>query len=145
MHEMILGTGTNFKQQGQEPVSVTPLVQIGSTVDMENGTAARSLKSTRNQAFSDSESSRENVDDSDLDTASRDCISCSDTDKVSIQTAWKKYRKRVWNSCRLSKGSIWMEVQLKRISDSCQGMWGHDHESIRTDWKCTVVEKLQLL
>ena len=43
--------------------------------------------------------------DSYLDTASGDCLSCSDTDEVSAWTAQKRYRKRVRASCKLSKGS----------------------------------------
>ena len=80
------------------------------------------------------------MDVSNLDTASRDCISFSDTDEVSIRAAHKKYRKRVWASCRLSKGSLWTEAQLKRINDSCQNVWGHDHEIVRTEQKCSLVE-----
>ena len=120
IHELILGTVTSFEQQGQELV--------------------RSLKSTGHQASSDSELSRENVDDSNLDTASGDYITCSDTNEVPVQIAHKKYRKRVWVSCGLSKGSLWMEMQLKRISDSHQDVWGHSHESVRTEWKHALVE-----
>ena len=61
---------------------------------------------------------------SNLDTASRDCFSCSDTEEVSIWTTWKRYRKRVRVSCKLSKGSYWMEAQLKRISNCHQDVWG---------------------
>ena len=60
-------------------------------------------------------------------------LSCSDTNEVSIQTAQKKYRKRVRASCKLSKGSDWMEAQMKRIGDSCQDVQGHDHKIIRTE------------
>ena len=43
-------------------------------------------------------------------------------------------RKRVWASCRLSKGTLWTEIQLKWISDSHQDVWGHDHEEhVRTE------------
>ena len=73
--------------------------------------------------------------DSDLDMASRDCLSCCDTDDVSVQTAQKKYRKRLRASCKLSKGSDWTETQMKRIGDSHQDIWGHDHKIIRTEWK----------
>ena len=75
-----------------------------------------------------------------MDTASRDFVTCSDIDEVTIQTAWKKYQKRVQVSCRLSKGSFWTEAQLKRIGNSHQAMWGHDHESIQREWDCALVE-----
>ena len=68
------------------------------------------------------------------------CVSCLDTDKVSVQTANKRYQEEgTWASCRLSKGSIWTKAQLKRISDSHQDMWGHDHKSIRREWDHTLV------
>ena len=76
--------------------------------------------------------------DSDLDTASGDCCSCSDTDEVSVQTAQKKYRKRVRTSCKLSKGSDWMEAQMKGIGVSHQDVWGHDLAIIRSEQKCTL-------
>ena len=70
--------------------------------------------------------------DTDLDTASRDCLSCSDTDDVSISTQ-KKYRKRVRASCKLSKGSDWTETQIEKNWVSHQEIWGHDHKIIRTE------------
>ena len=75
-----------------------------------------------------------------LDTISGDCIMCSDTDEVSIQTVPKKYQRRVRASCKLKKGNIWTEVQLKRSNDSCQDVWRHDHEIVRPEWKCALAE-----
>ena len=78
--------------------------------------------------------------DSDLDMASGDCLPCSDINDVSMWTPGKKYRKRVKVSCKLSKRSDWMETQIKRIRDSCQDVWGHDHKIIRTEWKHALAE-----
>ena len=75
-----------------------------------------------------------------LDTASGDCLYCSDIDEVSVQIAHKKYRKRVRVSCKLSKGSDWMEAQMKRIRDSHQDVWGLDNKIIRTEWKHALVD-----
>ena len=47
---------------------------------------------------------------------------------------------RVRASCKLSKGSDWMETQMKRIGDSHQDIWGHDHKIVRTEQKCALVE-----
>ena len=33
-----------------------------------------------------------------------------------------------------------MEAQLKRISENCQDVWGHDHEYVRAEQKYTLVE-----
>ena len=78
--------------------------------------------------------------DSDLDTACGVCLSCLDTDEASVWTAHKKYRKRVRASCKLSKGSDWTETQMKRIGDSHQDMWSHDHKIIRREWKHALAE-----
>ena len=61
--------------------------------------------------------------------------SLADTDEVSIWTACKKYRKRVRASCKLSKDSDRSETQMKRIRDSHQHIWGHDHKIIKAKWK----------
>ena len=74
--KLIPETGTSFEQWGQEPVS-PPSSPTRATTDAKDGTAAGSSKSIRYQASSDSESPREDVDDSDMDTAS-----CSETDEV---------------------------------------------------------------
>ena len=78
--------------------------------------------------------------DSNLDTTSRDCLSCLDADDISIRTAWKKYKKRLSASCKPSKGSDWTETQIERIGDSHQNIWGHDHKILRAEWKCALVE-----
>ena len=75
-----------------------------------------------------------------MEAVSRDCVTCSDTDEVTIRTTHKKYWKRVWASCHLDKGNLWSEAQLKWISDSHQAMWGHDQEVIRMDQDCTLKE-----
>ena len=33
-----------------------------------------------------------------------------------------------------------METQMKRIWDSHQDVWGHDHNIVRTEQKCTLAE-----
>ena len=108
------------------------------------------LRSTRDQdskndtnhsgASSDSDVSRGNIADSDMESASRDCTMCLDTDEVTIRTTQRKYRKRVWASCSLGKGSLWLEAQLKQIGDSHQAVWGYDHEIVRTELDCTLEE-----
>ena len=91
-------------------------------------------------ASSSSELSRDNVDNSDMDTASGDCLSCSDTDELSVQTAHKKYQKNIWASCKLSKSNLRMETQQKRINNSHHDVWGNNHKIFRTEQKCTLVE-----
>ena len=35
--------------------------------------------------------------------------------------------------------SLWIETQLKRISENCQDVWEHDHECVGAEQKCTLV------
>ena len=139
MPKLVLEAGPSFGQWGQEPAR-PPSSPTRATTDPDDGTAGGSSRSTGDQASSDSDLSRENVVDSDMDTASSDCITCSDTDEVTVPTARKKYWKRVQASCSLSKGSLWTEAKLKRISNSHWAMWGHDHESVNTEWECALAE-----
>ena len=67
-------------------------------------------------------------------------LMCLDTDEVIIWNARKKYWKRVQASCSLHKSSLWNEAQLKRIGDSCQAIWGNDHEAVRTEWDHALAE-----
>ena len=115
-------------------------VPTRATADPDDSTVAGSLRSTGDQASSDSDLSREDVADSDMDTASGDCITCLDTDEVTVWTTQKKYQKRVRVSCRLSKGSLWTDAQLERIGESHQAMWGHSHESIPAEQDCALAE-----
>ena len=132
------GSGPSSEQGGQEPASLpSPSSAIIGPV---GGTMAGSPKSTEDLASSSSELSRGDVDDSDMDTVSGDCLSCSDTDDASVHTTHKKYRKRVQASCKLSKSNIWMETQQKRINNSHQDIWGNDHKINRTEQKHALAE-----
>ena len=139
MPDLTLETRTSSRQQRQESSSPSSSPTRG-LANPDDEAVAGSSKSTEDWTSSDSGSSKGNMADSDLDTASGECLTCSDTDDVSTQTAQKKYRKRVRASCKLSKGSAWMETQIKRIRDSHQDVWGHDHKIVRTEWKCALVE-----
>ena len=63
-----------------------------------------------------------------------------DTEEVSVHTTQKRYRKRVRASCKLSKGSDWMEAQLKRIRDCHQDAWGHDLAIVKSEQKHTLAK-----
>ena len=139
MPKMVPETRPSTEEWGWEPAN-PPSSPTRATADPDDGTAAASSWSTEDQPSSDSDSSRENLADSNLDTASGDYIMCSDTDEVSIQTAHKQYQRRVRTSCKLSKGNIWTEAQLKRINDSHQDMLGHNHDIIRLEQKHSLVE-----
>ena len=135
--------------QGQEPTNApsSPTKATADPYDCTVGKASRSIRDKDSESranhsgtSSDSNVFRENVADSDMESASGDCISCLDTDEVTIRTPYKKCRKRVQASCSLDKGSLWSVAQLKWISDSHQDVWGHDQEVIRTEPDHTLEE-----
>ena len=76
-----------------------------------------------------------------MESASRDCVTCLDTDEVTVKNAHKKYRKRGEASCSLDKENLWSEVQLKWISNSHQALWAHDKEVIGTEWDHALEEE----
>ena len=92
--KLVLEAGPSAEQQRQEPASPSSSPTRAIT-DPDDGTATGSLQALGDEASSDSDFSRENVAGFNLDTASGGCITCSDADKVSIQTVHKKYQRRV--------------------------------------------------
>ena len=98
--ELVLEAGLSFKQQGQEPTS-PPSSPARATTDPDNGTVAGSLRSTRNEASSDSDLSREDEANSDMDTASGDCVTCLDTDKE----PYEPHRRNTRRGYKLPVGS----------------------------------------
>ena len=139
MPDLTPETGTSSRQQREESCIPSSSPSRGPA-DPDYETVMGNSMSTEDQTSSDSGLSKGNMANSDLDMASGDCISCYDTEDISMWTTQKKYRKRVIASCKLSKGSDWTETQMKRIGDSNQEVWGHDHKIIRTEQKCTVAE-----
>ena len=58
---------------------------------------------------------------------------CSDTKEVAINSAHKKFWKKVWTSCYIAKGCVWSEAQLKQIGDSHQTVWECVYKVIKTE------------
>ena len=95
-------TKTGSRQQRQESSNPSSSPTRGPA-DPDDETVTGSSKNTEDWTSSDLGLLKGNMADSDLDTASGDCLSCSDTDDISMWTTQKKYRKRVRASCKLSK------------------------------------------
>ena len=114
-------------------------MRIGYHLDIDSSCESKKFL-PKNTWYSDSHLSKGSMTDSDLDMTSEDCLSCSDTDDIFVQTTWKKYRKRVRTFCKLSKGSDLTETQMTGIGDSHQDIWGHDHKFVRRDQKCALTE-----
>ena len=60
---------------------------------------------------------------------------------MAIRTTQKRFQKKVRASCSIARGCLWSKAQLKQIKDSCQAIWGSDHEIIWTEWKITLREE----
>ena len=101
---------------------------------------AGSPKSTTDQVSSGTRSSRGSLLDSNLDTASGECLSCSDTNEISMRTVHKKYRERVRVSYKSSKGVDWMDIQMKRIKGGHQDGRGQDLKIVSTEQRCTLAD-----
>ena len=102
-------TGTGSVQQRQESSSPSSS-SMRTLANPDYKATTGSSKCTTDWTSSESGSSKRDMADSDLDTASGDCLSCLDTDDISVWTAQRKYRKRVRASYKLSKGRDWTEV-----------------------------------
>ena len=149
MPKLALEARPSSKRQGSEPTS-PPSSPTKVTADPDDITVVGISRSTEDQdseiianhsgVSSNLDASKENVVDSHMESASRDCFTCSHTDEITIRIAQKKYRKRVQASCSQGKGNLRSEAQLKWMGDNCQVVWGHDQEIIRTERNCFLEE-----
>ena len=65
---------------------------------------------------------------------------CSDTEEVAINSACRKFWKKVQSPCSITKGCLWLEAHLKWIGDSCQAVWESNYEVIKTEWDLPLKE-----
>ena len=105
-----------------------------STGDCSRDLAVAVRKDNANQGGDESDSdsdSLESAANSIPESATGDCLSCSDTKQAAVKSAHKKFHKKVWASCSLAKWDLWKEAQLGQIGDCCQTMWGVTMKSSR--------------
>ena len=77
---------------------------------------------------------RENAADSDLESGLRGLSHLFRYGGAqAIRMAWKRFQKRVWASCSITRGCLWSEAQVRQIKDSYQAIWDSDHEIVRTE------------
>ena len=76
---------------------------------------------------------QEDAADSGCKSATGYCLMCSDTKEVTINSTHKKFWKKVWASCNITRGCLWSEAQLKQISNSHQAVWESDYKVIQTE------------
>ena len=111
------------------------MVALGSTEEHEREDKTDYCGDESNQ-----DESRENTADSSLESASRDCLTCLDTEEVTIRTTGKRFKKKFQASSSITRGCLWYEAQQKQIVDSHQAVWGTDHEIIQTEQELTLEE-----
>ena len=78
---------------------------------------------------------QESAADSGPKSATGDCLTCSDTKEAAVNSAHKKFCKKVWASCNITQGCLWLEAQLKWICDSHQAVWESNNEVIKREWE----------
>ena len=89
---------------------------LGSTVDHDRDSAVDVSGDDASQSGDESDSSnnsQESAVDSGPESATRDCLICLDTEEAAVNSACKKFWKKVWTSCSITKGCLWLETQLK--------------------------------
>ena len=110
----------------------TTIAQAPYSTDEHNSgniTAHGDDKSTQDK-------SRENAAESDLESALEDCLTCSDMEPP-IRMPQRRFQKRVWASCSLTRGCLWLETQVRWIKDSHQAIWDSNQEIVRAEWLIT--------
>ena len=108
----------------------------GSTVDYDRDFAVEVSGHDAYQGCNESDSSsdlQESVADSGPESATGECLTYSDTEEVAVNSAHKKFWKKVWASGSITKGCFWSEAQLKWIGDSYHAVWGSDCDIIKTE------------
>ena len=130
MPKLIPGTGTSFKQWGQEPVS-PPSSPTRATIDLEDGTVAQSSEYQGSSLLG-------------LRVIKGECGWLWHGHSL-----WRlhiMFRHR-WGVCTNCTGRgygppvDWAKAQLKRISHIHQDVWRHDHKSIRTEQDHALAEE----
>ena len=66
------------------------------------------------------------------------CLTCSDTEDVTVKLAQKKFHKKVQASCGPTKQGLWKDAQLEQIGNNCTIVWGSDYKAIKTEWDLTL-------
>ena len=84
--------------QGNGELPTTPLKVHDNSVGASGSMEEHNSKDNTNHCGDEStqDELRENAIDSDLESASGDCLTCSDMEEVAIRTAPKRFWKRMW-------------------------------------------------
>ena len=102
-----VSSGNSMSQGDREPPGTPPEAHnngLGTSRtteehNSEDNTDHSGKKSTKDEL-------REKTADSDLELASGDCLTCSDTEEVAIRTAQNRFWERVQASCSIVRGCL---------------------------------------
>ena len=101
---------------------------LGSTGDHDRDSTVGISENDTDQSGDESESdceSWESISDSNLESTTGDCLTCSDTEEAAVRSACQKFCKKVQASCRLVRQSLWKVSQMALIGKVirlCRGM-----------------------
>ena len=111
-------SGCSTLQGGKEPPGI-PLEAHEKGTGANKSTKEHNNRNSIDHSGDEStqDESRENAADSDLESSSGDCLTCSDMEELAIRTAQKRFWKRVKASCSIMKGCLWSKAQLRQIKD----------------------------
>ena len=82
--------------------------------------------------------SQTSTTDSDQESVTGDCLTCSDTEEAAVKIAHKTFYKKVQASYRLSRWGLWKVPQMAWIGKSHQAVWGSIFGVVWTEWKLTL-------
>ena len=92
------------------------------------------------QSGDESESNQESwesIADSNLESVTGECLTCSDTEEAAVKSTCQKFHKKVWALCRLTRQSLWTVSQMVLIGKSHQAVWGSDQHCQRRVGPCS--------
>ena len=78
--------------------------------------------------------------DSNQESVTGDCLSCSDTEEAAVKSSHKNFCKKVQASCRLARWGLWKVAQMAQISKCHQTAWGSDYRVVKTEWELALNE-----
>ena len=91
------------------------------------------------ESDSDSES-QTSTTNSDQESVTGDCLTCSDTEEAVVKIAHKKFHKKVQASCRPSRKGLWKVPQMAWIDKYHQAVWASNFGIVWTEWELALDE-----
>ena len=116
---------------------------LGSTGGPDRDSAVGISENDTDHSDDESESdweSWESVADSNLESATGDCLTCSDTKETAVRYSHQKFCKKVQASCKLTRWSLLKVSQMVLIDKTHQAVWGSSFSIVNEEWDPTLKE-----